>query len=114
MMKKLVALMMATLMTLTLFGCGNGGDKDKEVTASNGGKPVQIAYWNSGMGTAYLDKMVEAFNTKQSDWFVYYDASADNDSIRATYGLTDVDTFDLYMSTKIYDTSHMEPLDDIL
>lgn len=114
MMKKLVALMMATLMVMGLIGCGKGEDKDKEVVANNGGKPVQIAYWNSGMGTAYLDKMVEEFNKMQSDWFVYYDASADNDSIKTTYGLEGADTIDLYMSTKLYDTSHMEPLDDVL
>ena len=112
--KKLVALAMVGIMTLSLAGCGGSKDGDKKVSATNGGELVEIAYWNSGMGTKYLDKMIEEFNAKQSDWFVYYVASADNNSVKTTYGLEDADSTDLYMTTKLFDTSHMEPLDDLL
>lgn len=114
-MKKFMALAMATMMVFSVAGCGKGGKGgNKEVNATNGGKPVEIAYWNSGMGTAYLDKLIEAFNAKQSDWFVYYAASADSSSLVTSFGLDDVDSVDLYFATKKYDTEYMAPLDDLL
>ena len=112
--KKLVALAIVGIMTLSLAGCGGSKSGDKKVSATNGGELVEIAYWNSGLGTKYLDKMIEEFNANQSDWFVYYVAVADNSALKSTYGLTDADSVDLYMSTKLFDTSHMESLDDVL
>lgn len=115
-LRKVVALSMAVLMVLGASGCGKneGTNGNGDVKATNGGKPVEIAFWNSGMGTEYLDKMIETFNGKQSDWFVYYNASSDSGALSKTFGLEDVDTVDLYMLTKIHDTSEMEPLDDVL
>ena len=70
-MKKVVALGLAAVMTLSLAACGGGGKDDKVGNDYNGGKKVEISYWNSGMGTEFLDAMCKAFNEKQSDWYVY-------------------------------------------
>lgn len=111
--KKLTALSLAAIMTLSLAGCGGSGDDDKNVQ-HNGGKEVEISYWNSGMGTDYLDAMCKTFNEKQSDWCVHYKASASSKAVTSTYPLADVDTTDLYMSGQLHDTSQMATLDDVL
>lgn len=113
-MRRLTGILLIAVLVLSLVGCSKGKGKDKDVVASNGGKPVEISYWNSGMGTDYLDAMVKAFNEKQSEWFVYYTASADNSAVTTAFGLEDVDTIDLYMATKKMDTSKMATLDDVL
>ena len=113
MMKKAVALAMATMMMVSCVGCVSGS-KDAKVHADNGGKPVEIAYWNSGLGTEFLDAIIEQYNAKQSDWYVYYNASADVNALKSTYGMEDVDTVDLYMVTKMYKTEDMAMLDDVL
>lgn len=114
-MKKVISIAMALLMSLSLIACG-GGNKPggNNQVNSNGGKEVEIKYWNAGMGSEYLEKMIDAFNKKQSDWFVRYSASASEDAIKSTYGMEDVDTVDLYIVGLEYDTTHMEPLDDLL
>ena len=111
--KKVTALFLAAIMTMSLAGCGGSKDDAKKAD-HNGGKEVEISYWNSGMGTEFLDAMCKAFNEKQSDWYVYYNATASSKAVTSTYPLPDVDTIDLYMSGTISDTSHMATLDDVL
>lgn len=112
--KKTVAVLLTTGMIFSLAGCGGSGKANQTGGKHNGGKEVEISYWNSGLGTDYLDAMIKAFNEKQSDWYVYYKATADVASVTSTYLLDDVSTVDLYMSNTIYDTSKMAPLDDVL
>ena len=90
MMKKVTALVLVLMMALSFSGCSKR--KDNEVVSSNGGKPVEIAYWHAGMGEEFLEKMVKTFNEKQSEWFVYYKASADASSLTAAFGQEDIDT----------------------
>ena len=111
-LKKLLAIGMATIMTLSLGACGKSGDNDK--SKHNGGKEVEISYWNSGQGTDFMDAMIKAFNEKQSDYYVFYNATASSSTVTSTYLLDDVNTIDLYMSNTIYDTSKMATLDDVL
>ena len=112
-MKKLAALGLVLVMTLSLAACG--GKKDGEEDADhNGGKEVEISYWNSGMGTEFLDAMCKAFNEKQSEWYVYHNDTASSEAVKATYPMSDVDTIDLYMATTVADTSSMATLDDVL
>ncbi len=114
-MKKFVALGLAVMLTASLAGCGKGnGGGGNKVNATNGGKPVEIAYLNVGLGTDFLDNIIKAFNEKQSDWYAYYTASANADNLRQSFGLDDVDQTDLYMLTKVYDPKYAEPLDDLL
>lgn len=113
-LKKITALFLATVMTLSLAACGGGDKDDKKKPNHNGGKEVEISYWNSGMGTDFLDAMCKAFNEKQSDWYVYYNATASSKALTATYPLPDVDTIDLYMGTGTSDGSYLTTLDDVL
>lgn len=114
-MKKIVALGLAVMLAVPFMGCGKtqGGSGDK-VNATNGGKPVEIAYLNVGLGSEFMDNIVEAFNAEQSEWYAYYTASANAENLRQSYGLEDVDQTDLYMLTKVYDPTYAEPLDDLL
>ncbi|MBQ2986470.1 MAG: extracellular solute-binding protein [Tyzzerella sp.] len=112
-MKKVTAFFLVTVMTLSLAACGGtGGDKKKD--DYNGGKEVEISYWNSGMGTKFLEEMCKTFNAKQSDWYVYFNATAASNAVTATYPLPDVDTIDLYMSGEVSDLSMKVTLDDVL
>ena len=113
-LKKITALFLATVMTLSLVACGGNGNDNKKKPNHNGGKEVEISYWNSGMGTDFLDEMCKAFNEKQSDWYVYYNATAAGNAVTATYPLPDVDTIDLYMSSEVSDISAKATLDDVL
>lgn len=110
-LKRTVALVLACVMSLSLVACG--GSEGKK-TGNNGGKEVEIAFWQSGMGIEYLEKMIEAFNSKQSEWNVIYNASAVQKSLTSALGMDDADTVDLYMIGKCYDTEYMEPLDGLL
>ena len=112
-LKKVTALFLATVMTLSLAACGGSGD-DKKKDDYNGGKEVEISYWNSGMGTKFLEEMCKTFNEKQSDWYVYFNATASSSAVTATYPLADVDTIDLYMSGEVSDISFKATLDDVL
>ena len=111
--KRVMALFLAIIMTIALVGCGEDGKKGKKPN-HNGGKEVEISYWNSGMGTDFLDEMCKAFNEKQSEWYVYYNATASSTAVTTTYPLPDVDTTDLYMSATVSDISKMAVLDDVL
>ena len=111
-LKKITAVVLTTVMTMSLAACGgNSADKKPD---HNGGKEVEISYWNSGMGTEFLDEMCKAFNAKQSDWYVYFNATAAGNAVTATYPLEDVDTIDLYMSGEVPDISKKATLDDVL
>lgn len=117
-LKKVLALLLiATLMITCLAGCGNSGSgKNKNTGGEHNGADVEveIAVWNSGTGIEWLDKMVKAFNSKQSDYYVYYSESVEDSALTAVLGMEDIDTVDLYMVKPKYDTTIMEPLDDIV
>ena len=112
-MKRTAAILMAAVVALTPGACGKT-KSNNDKSAHNGGKEVEISYWNSGLGTDFMDEMIKAFNEKQSDWYVFYNATASSSAVTSTYLLDDVNTIDLYMSNTIYDTSMMATLDDLL
>ena len=112
-LKKFTALMLAAVMTFSVAGCGEK-EAGKKGDDYNGGKEVEISYWNSGMGTEFMDAMCKAFNEKQSNYYVYYNATAASNAVTATYPLPDVDTIDIYMSGTVNDISYMEPINDLL
>lgn len=113
-MKRIIALGLAVLMVLSLCACAGKKSGNDEVKSENGGKLVEIKYWNSGLGTDFLDAIIDAFNKKQSDWFVYYTATADGTAAKTSYGHKDFDETDLYLVTKITEKAHMTPLNDVL
>ena len=109
-MKKLMAFVLIGIMCASaVAGCGKGEKK-----ASNSTTDVQIAYWNSGLGTDWLDAAIEGFKKVHPEYNVYYTATANSAAVSNTYGLEDIDTVDLYLTMKNADTTYMEPLNDIL
>jgi ABC-type glycerol-3-phosphate transport system substrate-binding protein len=111
---RIVALLLVLVMALSVAGCsGKGGGKGGS-GKNNGGKKVEIKYWNAGQGTEWLESVVKAFNESQSDWYVEYTATAAAEAVIAAYGQADIDTTDIYIAPGITDTKYMEPLEDIL
>ncbi len=109
--KQIIALVLAGVLVLgCLGGCGtNGGSKKGKGTTD-----IEIGYQNTGFGTAWLDAMIDAFNEKYPEYNAYYTASAASASVKAAFGMEDVDTTDLYLCAKEYDTTHLEPLNEVL
>lgn len=111
MKKRILALALAGVMSIgCLAGCG--GKKTEE--GGQSAADIEIAYWNSGLGTEWLDKLIEAFEAKHPEYNVYYNESASMTAVDAAYGLEDTDTVDLYMGLKQYDTRYLESLNDVL
>lgn len=109
---KMLAVVMAAVLTIgSLAGCGgkksNGGEGQSETD-------IQISYWNSGLGSAWLDAVIKGFKEKHPEYNVYYSATASDSAATAAFGMEETDTIDLYLSTKKYDITNMEPLDDVL
>ena len=110
--KKIMAVLVASTMVFGLTACG-GSKKENETEIGNSKSDIEIRYWNSGLGTDWLDAMIEAFEKEQPEYNVKYSETADVTSVTSAYGVEDVDTVDLYMSVKNYDTTWMESLNDI-
>lgn len=109
MKKSLAILMISVLSASCLAGCGGDGN-NKEGSA----KEIEISYWNSGLGTDWLDAVINAFEEKYPEYKVTYNASASAQAVTASYGHEDSDTVDLYMAQESYATQQMESLNDIL
>lgn len=108
--KILAVLSVLTIMVSCLAGCG---DNSKETT-KGGAKEIEIAYWNSGLSTEWLDAMIEAFEDKYPEYHVTYTATASQTAVIAPFGKEGADTIDLYLAAAQYDTTYTEPLDDVL
>lgn len=108
-LKKSLAVLLAVAMLAILTACGGGSDKK----AANSATDIEISYWNAGLGSKWLEEMVNEFNNSQSKYHATFHASANMNSASATYGI-DGDTVDLYFLLMRGDKSQMEPLDDLL
>ena len=105
----LATILIGTLITTCFAGCGTKSGE------SGGSKTdIEINYWNSGLGTDWLDAVIAAFEDKYPEYNVTYTATANASAAVAPYGIEDTDTVDLYVALKLYNTDYMEPLDDIL
>lgn len=113
---RILTLLLSTVVAASYFtGCGdiNADDSGKHLDNSNATN-VELAIWNSGSGTKWLDNMIEAFEDEHPEYHVTYNASASINTVNASFGMEDVDNTDLYLTYVSYDTEHMEPLDDVL
>lgn len=110
MTKRMLAVLLAVAMLLSLTACGGGkGDK-----IGNSTTDIEISYWNSGLDEDWLKNMVAAFQAKYPEYTVKYTATASDSAASSSFGLEEVDTVDLYLTVKLFDHSEMEPLNDIL
>ena len=110
MKKRVLSVLLAGVMALSLVACG--GKKEEKI--GNATTDIEINYWNSGLGSEWLDAMIEAFEAENPEYNIKYTASADSASVQSSYGLEDVDTVDLYLGVRNYDIRYMEPLNDVL
>lgn len=108
---RVMGLILSLVMSISCLTACGGKETDKK--AGNSKTDVEIAYWNTGFGTDWLDAMIEAFETSHPEYNVSYSASSNLNSVNATFGI-EGDTVDLYLGLKSYDTSKLEPLDDVL
>lgn len=103
--------LMGVLAISCVAGCGGNKQTEKGGTSQT---DVEIAYWNSGLGTDWLDAMIEGFREVHPEYNVYYTATADSSAVGSALGLKDVDSVDLYMGLTSTKTQYLEPLDDVL
>lgn len=106
----LTAVLVGTLTIGCLAGCGGDSGKQGGTSASD----IEISYVNQGLGLEWLDALIEAFSEKYPEYNVYYTAAASGASAKASLGLEDTDTIDLYMGGQNYDMTYLEPLNDVL
>ena len=109
-MKKVIAIVMAGILSVgALTGCG---EKDKKV--ANSTSDIEIRYWNSGLGTDWLDAVIAGFEEKHPEYNVVYVPSSDSGAVISTFGLADVDTTDLYLNLRNDQIDQLVSLNDVL
>lgn len=110
--RRVLAAIFAVCLLLSCFaGCGGKKGMQKGDDPAN---EIKISYWNSGLGSAWLDAMIAAFEAEHPEYKVTYNASADAAAVLAPLGLPEVDANDLYMGIRNTNIEYMEPLDDLL
>ena len=105
----LAAILVVALAATCLTACGG-----KEGKGGNDSTTVKIRYWNSGLGTDWLDAMIAAFEEKHPEYKVEYAPSADAQAVKAPFGNESTDETDLYMANTEMNFKYTEPLDDVL
>lgn len=106
--KKLVALLLSLITVGAFAACGGGSSKSDPST-------VQFYFWQSGFGSEYIKKIVDAYNKKQDAYKVVLETTPNQSTITSTLQLGEANTYDLYIVPCPYDfTKIMEPLDDVL
>jgi len=111
MKKRLLAMLLVGVIALGLMaGCGKKGGNEGGDSATD----VEISYWHAGLGVEWLEVLVKAFNEKHPEYNVYFKGTADMAASTAAFGLENVDTVDLYLAVKKYDTKYLEPLNELL
>ncbi len=109
-MKRILATMLIVILAMScLAGCGGKGGK-----GGNDSTTVKIRYWNSGLGTEWLDAIIAAFEEKHPEYKVEYAPSADAQAVKAPFGNESTDETDLYMANTEMKFEYTEPLDDVL
>ena len=80
--KKMLAILLTISMIVVISACGSSGKK-----VANSTTDIEISYWNAGLGSKWLEDVVEAFNKSQSKYHATFHASANHNSAAATYGM---------------------------
>lgn len=108
--KRLFALILVcALVAVSMTGCRSKGKKE-----NRDGTEIEINYWNAGLGSAWLDEVIAAFEAKYPEYYVTVNATANASAVAPAYGLASTDTVDLYLYIYQEQTEYMEPLNDIL
>ena len=111
--KKIVSVILSLAIVGAFAGCKASGTKEKGKEHINSTSNIEISYWNSGLSTEWLDAVIAGFEKAHPEYTVTYSASSSTAAVVANFG-NEEDTVDLYMSIKDFDTTKLEPLDDVL
>lgn len=107
-MKKILCMALVSTMTAgCLAGCGGKSKKEE-----GGDNVIEIYMQSAGYGTEYVEKIKDAFAEEHPEYTIKITSSTEQRS--ASFGLPDVDTYDLYISTYNMEIQYLEPLDDVL
>ena len=98
MKKTFVKLASAVLSALMIFSVAAGCSKSTEREVSNTATDIQVGYWNAGLGRAWLDKIIEQFETEYPQYDVTLQASAVLTEINANLMRETSDTVDVYLT----------------
>ena len=105
---KVLALILGGVSALSMYACGGGGNSETE---------IEIAYWDSGLGTGYIEKVVDAFKKDYPQYSVILDPRGVGTVIATTLNKgAKFNTYDLYITNEpdAVDRPYMETLNDIL
>lgn len=108
---KIVCAALCSAFALGAVGCGGVGGNVPD-TATD----VQIYYWKAGEGVEYMQKIVDDYNKKQSEYTVTLDYDSNASTIIKTLDLGEDNTYDLYftmLNTMQYNSEFLK-LDDVL
>lgn len=111
MKKRVLAGLLAGVMAFScVTGCGT-----RKQSGGNGNQTViEIKYQKAGLGEEWLKNVIAGFEKAHSEYKVEYSASASASAVQSAFGDAEIDTTDLYLATKVYDTTYLEPLNDVL
>ena len=109
--------MLAVLLGITMIcgafvGCGGGGSKTENNTATD----IQIYYWKAGYGLEFMEEIVNNFNAKQSTYTAHLEHNSNATTITSTLSLGEDNTYDLYftmLNSMMYKSDFIN-LDDVL
>ncbi len=112
-MKKKMSIALASVLSLASVFAAGCGKKSVPDTATD----IEITFWRSGMGDAYIKKIEEAFEAKYPEYEVHLNSEPTNTAISdnimngAKYNTVDL-YFEPNPSNALY--QYLEPLDDVL
>ena len=102
MKKKLISVLLAGVMTLSLFGCGGASNDGKDaanggVDMSNRSKKFTLCYYEGGYGSEWLQAVVNDYmENVNKDVAITLKSSTDNDATRDKISAK-TGTYDLYL-----------------
>lgn len=105
---KLGIIVALAAVTLSAVSC-------KTEQAANSSSDLEIFLWESGSGSDYMQKIVDAFKAKHPEYNVTFRANANGEYIDTQLEQTTVNTIDLFFTARGSDyEKYCEPLNDIL
>ena len=109
MMKKIVSIVLLACLLCGLFaGC-------KAEKQANSATDIEVIYWETGYGRAWLDNIIKAFNESQDQYHATLVSSAENRLGEVSRGDA---TGDLYIGSgntlNSWAVEYLHPLDDVL
>ena len=107
----LLSLVLACGMTFGMTACGGGGENPNTET------DLEIFYWDSGNGSAWLDRTIDAFEKKYPEVNVVKNYRETNETWGNELPNPGINTIDLYINTAptlLAYSEYLEPLNDVL